>query len=71
MLNLMQTGKNTWRKKMRRYGLTMRLTGTQYIEVDVPNGEDPKEYASSLIDAAKVDEWEAEVQDIDEVDPND
>jgi hypothetical protein len=68
----MKDGKNSWqrRKKMRRYGITMRLTGTQYIEVDVPNGEDPEEYASDLIDATKVDEWEAEVQDIDEVDPN-
>jgi len=55
---------------MRRYGITMRLIGTQYIEVDVPNGEDPEEYASDLIDATKVDEWEAEVQDIEEVDPN-
>jgi hypothetical protein len=49
----------------------MRLTGTQYIEVDVPNGDDPIEYIYDLVDATKVDEWEEEVQDIEEVDPND
>jgi hypothetical protein len=55
---------------MRRYGVTIQITGTQYIEVDCPNGEDPEEYAMDLVDPSKVDDWEYEVIDTDEVDPD-
>jgi len=56
---------------MRRYGLTIRITGSQYVELDCPNGEDPEEYAMDLVDLKKVDDWSYEVYDIDEVDRND
>lgn len=55
---------------MRRYGVTVRVYGTAYVEVDVPNGEDPEEYAYDLVDPKDVDDWEYEVTDVDEVDPN-
>jgi hypothetical protein len=57
---------------MRRYGVSVRFTGTTYVEVDVPNGEDPDEYA--LADAehrfTNICDWESEVLDVSEVDPN-
>jgi len=59
------------RKEMRRYGVLVRFTGTTYVEVDVPNGEDPEEYALDEADSKNVDEWETEVVDVEEVDPND
>ncbi len=59
------------RKEMRRYGVSVRFTGTTYVEVDVPNGEDPEEYAISEANHQEVDEWEMEVVDVEEVDPND
>jgi len=55
---------------MRRYGVTIQITGTQYIEVDCPNGEDPAEYAMDLVNINKVDDWSYEVSDTDEVDPD-
>lgn len=58
------------RKEMRRYGVSVRLTGTIYVEVDVPNGEDPEEYAIDMANPAFVDEWETEIVDVEEVDPN-
>jgi hypothetical protein len=52
--------------------VNVRFTGTTYVEVDVPNGEDPDEYA--LADAehrfTKICDWESEVLDVSEVDPN-
>lgn len=59
------------RKEMRRYGVVVRFTGTTYVEVDVPNGEDPEEYAISEANHQEVDEWEMEAVEVDEVDPND
>ncbi len=56
---------------MRRYGVRVQFVGTTYVEVDVPNGEDPEEYALDEASITKVDEWETEVVDVDEVDPND
>lgn len=58
------------RWKMRRYGVLVRLTGTTYVEVDVPNGEDPEEYAIDVADPKDVDDWETEILDSYEVDPN-
>lgn len=58
------------RKEMRRYGVLVRFTGTTYVEVDCPNGEDPEEYAIDIADSKNVDEWEIEAIDTDEVDPN-
>lgn len=58
------------RKEMRRYGVRVRFTGTTYVEVDVPNGEDPEEYAMDIADTKDVDEWELEAIDTEEVDPN-
>jgi hypothetical protein len=57
--------------KMRRYSVRVRLTGYTEVEVDVPNGEDPEEYAIEEADPKNVDEWETEVEDVYEVDPND
>jgi hypothetical protein len=56
---------------MRRYGVRVQFVGTTYVEVDVPNGEDPEEYALDVADPKDVDEWETEAVDVDEVDPND
>lgn len=58
------------RKEMRKYGVLVRFTGTTYVEVDCPNGEDPEEYAIDIADSKNVDEWEIEAIDTDEVDPN-
>lgn len=58
------------RKEMRRYGVLVRFTGTTYVEVDCPNGEDPEEYAIDIADPKNIDEWEIEAIDTDEVDPN-
>lgn len=58
------------RKEMRRYGVRVRFTGTTYVEVDCPNGEDPEEYALDIANQNDVDEWETEIVDVDEVDPN-
>ena len=55
---------------MRRYGVTVKITSIQYIEVDCPNGEDPEEYAMDLVNPDKVDDWSYEVIDTDEVDPD-
>jgi len=55
---------------MRRYGMYIQITGRQYVEIDCPNGEDPEEYGMDLADPSKVDVWEYEIYDIDEVDPN-
>lgn len=55
---------------MKRYGMYIKVTGTQYVEVDCPNGEDPEEYGMSLADFNKVDNWEYEIYDTNEVDPN-
>jgi hypothetical protein len=55
---------------MRRYGVTIQFTGTAYVEVDVPNGEDPEDYAMDAIHHKDVREWEMEAIDVDEVDPN-
>jgi len=55
---------------MRRYGVTIKITGTQYVEVDCPNGEDPEEYAMDLINPSKVYDWSFEAIDTDEVDPD-
>jgi hypothetical protein len=55
---------------MRRYGVHIQITGSQYVEVDCPNGEDPEEYALDLVDLTKVDDWSHEVYDVEEVDPN-
>lgn len=55
---------------MRRYGVTVRVTGTVYVEVDCPNGEDPEEYALDEASPKDVDDWEYEVVDVDEVDPS-
>jgi hypothetical protein len=58
------------RKEMRRYGVLVRFTGTTYVEVDCPNGDDPEEYATDIADPKDVEEWEIEAIDTDEVDPN-
>ena len=58
------------RKEMRRYGVRVRFTGTTYVEVDVPNGEDPEEYAMDVASVLEVDDWEVEAVDTEEVDPN-
>ena len=58
------------RKEMRRYGVLVRFTGTTYVEVDCPNGDDPEEYAIDIADPKNIDEWEIEAIDTDEVDPN-
>jgi hypothetical protein len=55
---------------MRKYGVTILVTGSQYIEVDCPNGEDPAEYAMDLVDPSKIEDWNFEVYDTDEVDPD-
>jgi hypothetical protein len=55
---------------MRRHGVTLRITGTVYVEVDVPNGEDPEEYAIDLAHPKDMDDWEVEPVDAYEVDPN-
>ena len=55
---------------MRRYGVTVKFWGTTYVEVDVPNGEDPEEYAIDIADPMAVEEWEMEAVDTEEVDPN-
>lgn len=55
---------------MRRYSVRVRLTGYVDVEVDVPNGEDPEEYALDEADPKDVDEWETEVMDVSEEDPN-
>jgi len=55
---------------MRRYGVHIQMTGSQYVEIDCPNGEDPEEYALDLVDLKKVDDWSCEVYDVEEVDPN-
>lgn len=57
---------------MRRYGMSVKFTGTTYVEVDVPNGEDPEEYALSEAEGCftKICDWESEVVDVSEVDPN-
>lgn len=55
---------------MRRYGMTIVISGTQYVEVDCPNGEDPEEYGMSVADPSKVEEWSYEIYDTDEIDPN-
>lgn len=61
------------RKEMRRYGITVKYSGTVYVEVDCPNGEDPEEYALSEAEGyfTKICDWESEVVDVSEVDPND
>jgi hypothetical protein len=61
------------RKEMRRYGVTVKYSGTVYVEVDVPNGEDPEEYALPEAEGyfTKICDWESEVVDVSEVDPND
>jgi len=58
---------------MRRYEVLVRFTGTTYVEVDVPNGEDPDEYALSEAEGrfTKICDWESEVVDVSEVDPHD
>ena len=50
--------------------MTVVISGSQYIEVDCPNGEDPEEYALDLVDLTKASDWSYEVYDVDEVDPN-
>jgi hypothetical protein len=56
---------------MRRYGMSVKFTGTTYVEVDVPNGEDPEIYAMDIANPKDVDNWEIiEVYGLDEVDPN-
>jgi len=55
---------------MSRYGMTIVITGTQYVEIDCSNGEDPEEYALDLVDLTKVSDWSYEAYDVDEVDPN-
>jgi len=55
---------------MRRYGVTIQFTGSAYVEVDVPNGEDPEDYAMDAISHKDVSEWEMEAIAVDEVDPN-
>ena len=55
---------------MRKYGVLVRLTGSTYVEVDVPNGEDPEEYAIDVADPKDVDDWETEILDSYEVDPD-
>jgi hypothetical protein len=55
---------------MRRYGVSVRFTGTTYVEVDVPNGEDPEDYAIDIASPKDVSDWECEIDDVDEVDPN-
>jgi hypothetical protein len=61
------------RKEMRRYGVVVKYSGTVYVEVDVPNGEDPEEYALPEAEGyfTKICDWESEVVDVSEVDPND
>ncbi len=58
---------------MRRYEVLVRFTGTTCVEVDVPNGEEPEEYALSEAEGyfTKICDWESEVVDVSEVDPND
>ena len=57
---------------MRRYGMSVKFEGTTYVEVDVPNGEDPEEYGMDVANPKDVDNWEiVEVYELDEVDPND
>lgn len=58
------------RVEMKRYGVTVKVVGTAYVEVDCPNGEDPEEYAMDMVDIKDVDDWEYEVVDVDEIDPN-
>jgi hypothetical protein len=55
---------------MRRYGVSVKFTGTAYVEVDCPNGEDPEEYAIDIANYKDVSDWECEVEDVEEVDPN-
>ena len=57
---------------MRRYGMSVKFIGTTYVEVDVPNVEDPEEYGLDVANPKVVDNWEiVEVYGLDEVDPND
>lgn len=55
---------------MRRYEVTVKFWGTTTVEVDVPNGEDPEEYAIDIADPMAVDEWEMEATDVSETDPD-
>ena len=55
---------------MKRYGMYIKVTGSQYVEVDCPNGEDPEEYGMDLADPNKVDNWEYEIYDTNEVYPD-
>jgi hypothetical protein len=56
---------------MRRYGMSVKFIGTTYVEVDVPNGEDPEEYGMDVANPKDVDNWEiVEVYGLDEVYPN-
>ncbi len=56
---------------MRRYGMSVKFEGTTYVEVDVPNGEDPEEYGMDVANPKDVDNWEIiEVYGLDEVDLN-
>ena len=55
---------------MKRYGVHIQVTGSQYIEVDCPNGEDPADYAMDLVNLDQVDDWSYEVYDTEEVDPD-
>jgi hypothetical protein len=48
----------------------VKFTGTAYVEVDCPNGEDPEEYAIDIASYKDVSDWECEVEDVEEVDPN-
>jgi hypothetical protein len=59
------------RKEMKRYGMTVKYSGTVYVEVDCPNGENPEEYGMDVASPMDVEDWEiVEVYGIEEVDPN-
>ena len=58
------------RKDMRKtYGVTIRMSGTQYIEV-YSEEDSAEDDAYDHLDPKEVDEWEYEVVDVTEVDPN-
>ena len=58
------------RKDMRKtYGVTVKITGTQYIEVYCEE-DDAEDNALDEVNPKEVDDWEYEVTDVTEVDPH-
>lgn len=56
------------RSEMKKtYGVTVSMTGTQYIEVYCEEG-DEEDLAYDEVDFSKVDDWDIEITDTTEVD---